>query len=171
MPKIWTKEEIVYLRDNAILGSNRIAVALKRTRSQVVMKAYVERISLATNGQRGRPFNPNLIVDTKRHRKGTQLPKIIIKVFGEESLLKWPMALGVNQRLWMKRRAIVLKMHDNACYYCGDPANTVDHIKPRHLGGTDHIHNLVAACMDCNYGWIQQIPWHDKYLKKRLQGV
>ena len=171
MPTIWTKQEIDYLRNNAILGSGHIAVALKRTKAQVSMKAYVERISLATNGKHGRPFNADLIVDTKRSRKGTQLPKIIHKVFSAESLQKWPMALGVNQRLWMKRRAIVLKMHDAACYYCGDAANTVDHIKPRHLGGTDHIHNLVAACADCNNGWIREIPWRDKYLKKQLQGV
>ena len=102
MPTIWTKQEIEYLRNNAILGSAHIAVALKRTKAQVSMKAYVERISLATNGKHGRPFNANLIVDTKRSRKGTQLPKIIHKVFSTESLQKWPMALGVNQRLWMK---------------------------------------------------------------------
>jgi 5-methylcytosine-specific restriction endonuclease McrA len=171
MPTIWSKDEIAYLRNNAAMGSDHIAKKLNRTKSQVTMKAYVERISLKVAGKSARPFNPNLLVDTKRHRKGTQLVKIKINVFSEESLMKWPSALGVNQRLWMKRRSIILKMHDNACYYCGDLANTVDHIKPRHLGGTDHRDNLVAACADCNYGWTQQIPWRDKYLKKRLQGA
>ena len=54
---------------------------------------------------------------------------------------------------WRKRRAIILKMHDYCCVYCGNEANTVDHIIPITKGGTDHPENLVAACGKCNYAF------------------
>jgi 5-methylcytosine-specific restriction endonuclease McrA len=53
---------------------------------------------------------------------------------------------------WRKRRAIILKMHDYCCVYCGDEANTVDHLIPVSKGGTDDPLNLVAACSKCNSG-------------------
>ena len=53
---------------------------------------------------------------------------------------------------WRKRRAIILKMHDYCCVYCGDDANTVDHVIPTSRGGTDDPMNLVAACNSCNFG-------------------
>jgi len=42
-------------------------------------------------------------------------------------------------------------MHDECCVYCGDEANSVDHIIPISKGGTDDLNNLVAACARCNY--------------------
>jgi 5-methylcytosine-specific restriction endonuclease McrA len=51
---------------------------------------------------------------------------------------------------WRKRRALILKMHDYCCVYCGDEANTVDHVIPITKGGTDHPLNLVACCSRCN---------------------
>ena len=158
-PVIWTQDEVDFLKSNAQKGSTFIAKQLNRTKQQIVMKAYVERISLKTAKSGGRRFNPDLIVDTKRSRKGTQLKKIKMNPFSEELLLLWPSALRVNQRLWMKRRAIILKMHDYCCYYCGDYANTVDHIIDRHLGGTDQVSNLVAACGECNYGKIGKMKY------------
>lgn len=37
-----------------------------------------------------------------------------------------------------------------ACMYCGSPAEAVDHVIPRALGGTDDAVNLVPACKPCN---------------------
>jgi 5-methylcytosine-specific restriction endonuclease McrA len=54
---------------------------------------------------------------------------------------------------WRKRRALILKMHDYCCVYCGDDANTVDHVIPITKGGTDDPLNLVAACARCNYSF------------------
>ena len=51
---------------------------------------------------------------------------------------------------WRKRRALILKMHDYCCVYCGDEANSVDHVIPLAKGGTDHPLNLVACCSRCN---------------------
>lgn len=42
-------------------------------------------------------------------------------------------------------------MRDNrTCVYCGEYANTVDHIIPKSKGGKDAWNNLVASCRNCN---------------------
>jgi hypothetical protein len=51
---------------------------------------------------------------------------------------------------WRRVRADILARDDGACAYCGAPADHVDHVIPRHQGGTDDPANLVAACMPCN---------------------
>lgn len=37
-----------------------------------------------------------------------------------------------------------------ACHYCGELADTVDHVIPRLFGGTDDPGNRVPACTSCN---------------------
>jgi len=37
------------------------------------------------------------------------------------------------------------------CAYCGNEAESIDHIIPRHKGGDNSPNNLVAACIDCNH--------------------
>jgi len=165
----WSKSELDYLIQNAHLGAYELSVNLGKPLNTVRDRAYILRISLKKGGKgSGR----NLLPGAKRR----VIPKprkahLVLDPFCQELLELYPNAIYKSRILWRRRRSIILKLHDNACYYCGDPADTVDHIKPRHLGGTDHRDNLVAACADCNYGWTQQIPWRDKYLKKRLQGA
>lgn len=36
------------------------------------------------------------------------------------------------------------------CFYCGEFADTVDHVYPRALGGGDWPGNVVYACAECN---------------------
>jgi 5-methylcytosine-specific restriction endonuclease McrA len=55
-----------------------------------------------------------------------------------------------STRAWRKVRAEVLERDHHRCFYCGRPANTVDHLKPVAQGGTDDKDNLVAACSQCN---------------------
>jgi 5-methylcytosine-specific restriction endonuclease McrA len=55
-----------------------------------------------------------------------------------------------STRAWRKVRDEVLKRDHRRCFYCGDPATTVDHLRPVSRGGTDDKSNLVAACSDCN---------------------
>jgi len=47
----------------------------------------------------------------------------------------------------------ILRRDNYTCQYCGTHSIylTVDHIKPRHLGGVHSWENLVAACPACNY--------------------
>lgn len=64
-----------------------------------------------------------------------------------------------NRILLIKEQ--IQKQDVNYCEYCGRaPLQkyndgkrnflTIDHIIPKHLGGTDDLHNLTIACLDCN---------------------
>lgn len=53
----------------------------------------------------------------------------------------------------------LIRLQNRRCRYCWDPMGgnpndpsypTVDHIVPQSRGGSDDIHNLVAACRGCN---------------------
>lgn len=44
----------------------------------------------------------------------------------------------------------LLQRDNRKCAYCLGEATTVDHIKPRRLGGKDEWMNTVAACLKCN---------------------
>lgn len=48
-------------------------------------------------------------------------------------------------------RRAVLRRDDHRCAYCGDHADTVDHVRPRSRGGTTSWENLVACCHQCNH--------------------
>ena len=54
-----------------------------------------------------------------------------------------------THRQWRSIRVRVLRRDRYTCQYCGDPANTVDHVKPRSHGGGDELTNLVACCVRC----------------------
>ena len=58
---------------------------------------------------------------------------------------------GVGTRVWRKTRERILRRDQYICQYCGQEADTVDHVIPRRLGGLDSDDNLVAACSRCNY--------------------
>jgi 5-methylcytosine-specific restriction endonuclease McrA len=55
-------------------------------------------------------------------------------------------------RIKLTKREI-LRRDSYTCQYCGQRTNhlTVDHVRPRHLGGTHWWDNLVAACPACNH--------------------
>lgn len=45
---------------------------------------------------------------------------------------------------WGRLRENILRKHKGICYICGEAgADEVDHIIPRHLGGSDLPHNLA----------------------------
>ena len=51
---------------------------------------------------------------------------------------------------WQVIRQRILERDEETCHYCGGPATTVDHVRPKAAGGTDDEVNLVAACLRCN---------------------
>src|SRR5690606_15586333 len=55
-----------------------------------------------------------------------------------------------NPFLYGKYRKIALKRDHHTCLWCGRPATAVDHIIPSSKGGSDHPHNLLASCSECN---------------------
>lgn len=46
--------------------------------------------------------------------------------------------------------AQVMRRDKSRCGYCGEFAETVDHILPKSRGGLNTWGNLIAACFDCN---------------------
>jgi 5-methylcytosine-specific restriction endonuclease McrA len=55
-----------------------------------------------------------------------------------------------STRQWRSIRERILRRDQFICQYCGQEANTVDHVIPRRLGGLDSDDNLVASCRRCN---------------------
>ena len=55
---------------------------------------------------------------------------------------------GDSKRLWREN----IKANWNyECAYCGsDEDITLDHVKPRSLGGQDTSSNIICACHECN---------------------
>jgi len=56
---------------------------------------------------------------------------------------RWPRTLKYIKK-W------ILQRDEFICFYCGQPANEVDHVIPKHHGGSDAPSNLVASCKRCN---------------------
>jgi len=51
---------------------------------------------------------------------------------------------------WRKIRERVLTRDRRTCTSCGQPATQVDHVTPKHKGGSDDAGNLVSLCRDCH---------------------
>ena len=60
---------------------------------------------------------------------------------------------------WAAYREAILELDGWRCVYCGEPAETVDHVVPRAKGGTNHPHNLAAACELCNAAKGDRYTW------------
>ena len=55
-----------------------------------------------------------------------------------------------STRQWRKIRERILRRDGYICQYCGQEADTVDHVIPRRLNGLDTDDNLVSSCRKCN---------------------
>lgn len=59
----------------------------------------------------------------------------------------------LSARPWRRLRLVILERDGGICGICGLPgADTVDHVRPRSQGGSNHPGNLRAAHAQCNYG-------------------
>jgi 5-methylcytosine-specific restriction endonuclease McrA len=75
-----------------------------------------------------------------------------------------------------KFRQQIFEAWQHQCAYCGDLADTLDHVKPRHKGGATVTTNLVPACRPCNRNkgseeWQQWFNQQDSYLLNRELAV
>ena len=62
------------------------------------------------------------------------------------------MAREYDKTHYKVMREKVLIRDGYICYYCGQEANTVDHIIPISKGGISSEDNMIAACHRCNSG-------------------
>ena len=69
----------------------------------------------------------------------------------------------------------VLRRDAHRCGYCGNSANTIDHVLPRSRGGKDSWENLVACCLKCNNlkgdKTPQEMNWKLRAVPKAPHGV
>lgn len=58
-------------------------------------------------------------------------------------------------------RARIFEAWSHRCAYCGDPAQSLDHIVPKAKGGATVPNNLAPACLACNRrkGHREVISW------------
>ena len=71
--------------------------------------------------------------------------------FAEPSVVRLSRYVRVPypRRRALNRRAVFLR-DDHRCQYCGDAAESIDHVIPRSRGGEHTWENVVAACKPCN---------------------
>ena len=63
--------------------------------------------------------------------------------------LRYFVKVPFRRRSSLNRRAVFARDH-HRCQYCGDHAESIDHVIPRSRGGEHQWENVVAACRRCN---------------------
>ena len=143
----WSEQDIDWIKVNHRLGIKHCMKSLDRSYSSIAQQLF--RLRLASQHVQIKEI-------VKAPTKSVRLVESCnLPTFHPVMIGIYPVSRKINgsSSLWRKRRAIILKMHDNLCVYCGDEADTVDHLIPINKGGTDHPQNLVAACSRCNYAF------------------
>jgi len=83
--------------------------------------------------------------------------------------------LPANRRSIMLNTRNVCARDRHICAYCGNHADTVDHIVPRALGGKNTWENVVAACRRCNskkgQRTLDELGWTLGHTPYRPRGV
>jgi len=75
-------------------------------------------------------------------------------------------------------RARIFLAWGHACAYCGEQADTLDHVLPRSQGGLTVMENLVPACRRCHGSkssadwreWFAAQAWHCPDRAGRIDG-
>jgi len=71
--------------------------------------------------------------------------------------LRYMVKVPYVRRAALSRRAIFAR-DDHRCQYCGDRADSIDHVMPRSRGGEHTWENVAAACRPCNLGKRDRTP-------------
>lgn len=60
----------------------------------------------------------------------------------------------MNSKQKKSRKQQLITEYGSICFWCGNllPENqlTIDHLKPKSLGGSNNLENLRLACFPCN---------------------
>ena len=81
---------------------------------------------------------------------------------------------GDAKKLWRER---IKENWNHECAYCGSQEDlTLDHIKPRSLGGEDTSVNVLCACHSCNQskGHTEWREWYEQqyfYSWERMKSI
>ena len=63
--------------------------------------------------------------------------------------LRYYVKVPYERAVSLNRRSVFAR-DDSRCQYCGDRADSLDHVVPRSRGGEHAWENVVAACRPCN---------------------
>ncbi len=63
--------------------------------------------------------------------------------------LRYMVKVPYVRRSALSRRAVFAR-DDHRCQYCGERADSIDHVMPRSRGGPHAWENVAAACRPCN---------------------
>lgn len=74
------------------------------------------------------------------------------------------------------RRIVLLRdwrAEGRLCAYCPSLADSIDHVVPLVLGGTNFEDNLAPVCRPCNSskGSLLLVEWRPRYAAAELRGV
>lgn len=81
---------------------------------------------------------------------------------------------GDAKRMWRDR---IKENWGHQCAYCGSTENlSLDHVKPRSLGGHDTSKNVVCACVSCNHDkghteWREWYEGQEFYSWERMRAI
>jgi 5-methylcytosine-specific restriction endonuclease McrA len=85
------------------------------------------------------------------HSESIEMP--VPTVVRLRSMVKVPR----DRRAAVSRRAVFAR-DDYRCQYCGEHADSIDHVVPRSRGGPHDWENLAAACRPCNTAKRDRTP-------------
>jgi 5-methylcytosine-specific restriction endonuclease McrA len=71
--------------------------------------------------------------------------------------LRYMVKVPYVRRAALSRRAIFAR-DDHRCQYCGNHADSIDHVVPRSRGGQHIWENVAAACRPCNLDKRDRTP-------------
>ena len=117
-------------------------------RSALVLNATYEPLSVAPSRRAAclvLADKADVIEDdgTYLHAETLQVPNpLVIR-------LRYVVKVPYHRRTAMSRRAVFVR-DGHCCQYCGDMADSIDHIMPRSRGGQHIWENVAAACRPCN---------------------
>ena len=132
----YSKTEIMFIRDNSHKGIDwLVANMYNRSAASITNRSWRSRISIRKGG-------PSMtVISIKRREETTKKHRWAIHGWAI-----FPKKLG-----YKTIRKMVMERDNYTCVYCGSPAEEVDHIVPKQIGGHDYPTNLAAACKKCNY--------------------